>query len=198
MVAFFAVTFTSCSSFMMVVLSVDCYLGLRRDVASGSMRNAFTVSVVVWLLAGTLNCIIPYVRVQQLVKFDCSDLEFAYCVEKWPHGIDLQAYRCVCVMCACVCARVFARTVGAAPPVCEYFAEVSCVCLCVRACVCARGCVCIVTHSLLHSTYSLHSSHNPHSSNTAMLQTPKYSLSNVEYNTTEVVRVVTPGTDPSQ
>ncbi|KAI0222091.1 hypothetical protein LSAT2_026652 [Lamellibrachia satsuma] len=92
MVAFFAVTFTSCSSFMLAVLSVDCYLGLRRDVSAGSMRNACTVNVVVWLLAGTLNCIIPYVRVQQLVKFYCSDLEFAYCVEKWPHDIDWQAY----------------------------------------------------------------------------------------------------------
>ena len=138
---FFAVTFTSCSSFMLAVLSVDCYLGLRRDVSAGSMRNACTVSVVVWLLAGTLNCIIPYVRVQQLVKFDC-------------------------------------------------------VCLCVRACVCAHGCVCIVTHSILHSTHSSHCSHSPHSSNTTMLQTAKYFLSNVECNTTEVVRVVTPSTDP--
>ena len=156
MVAVFAATFTSCSSFMLAVLSVDCYLALRRD--AGGMRNACTVSVVVWLLAGTLSCIIPYVRVQQLVKFDCSDLEIAYCVEKWPHGIDLQAYRCVLHAClrACVCACVRTRGGGGATLV----RVVSCVCLCVRACVCARGCVCIVTHSLLHSTYSSHSSHS--------------------------------------
>ena len=134
MVAFFAVTFTSCSSFMMVVLSVDCYLGLRRDVASGSMRNAFTVSVVVWLLAGTLNCIIPYVRVQQLVKFDCSDLEFAYCVEKWPHGIDLQAYRSVYHVCVRVRACVRAHGGCSATRVRVFCGGVVCVsvCACVR------------------------------------------------------------------
>ena len=132
MVAVFAATFTSCSSFMLAVLSVDCYLALRRDVAAGSMRNACTVSVVVWLLAGTLSCIIPYVRVQQLVKFDCSDIEIAYCVEKWPHGIDLQAYRCVRHAClrACVCACVRTRGEGGATLV----RVVSCVsvCACVR------------------------------------------------------------------
>ncbi|KAI0215206.1 hypothetical protein LSAT2_032757 [Lamellibrachia satsuma] len=88
-------TFTSCSSFMLTVLSFDCYRALKRDVTAGSMRNAAIVCVVAWLLAGALNCIIPYIRVLQIVMFDCSDLEIAYCVEKWPHAIDLHAYSIV-------------------------------------------------------------------------------------------------------
>ena len=161
MVAIFVATFTSCSSFMLAVLSVDGYLALRRD--AGGMRNAFTVSVVVWLLAGTLSCIIPYVRVQQLVKFDCSDLEIAYCVEKWPHGIDLQAYRCVRHTClrACVraCARVFARAVGAVRPFCGYgcgWCRV-CVCVCVRAC--AHVGACVLWHIVSYTVHIVHTVH---------------------------------------
>ncbi|KAK2165735.1 hypothetical protein NP493_1342g00001 [Ridgeia piscesae] len=85
-------TFTCCSSFMLTVLSLDCYLALRRNAATGSLRNAGLVSGVVWVLAGAVNGIIPYIRVLQSVKFDCFDLEIAYCVEEWPHSIDLQTY----------------------------------------------------------------------------------------------------------